>query len=123
MDRNAADIARRAAAQLGPNDRRFLQAVDHALAGPADGPPQRYVGLEAVVAVASLVVAAASLAWSVWQGLQQRKSDEAMARLIDTLRAQLTQPPGVPAAERERVIEHVARETAAIADRSGEAPS
>lgn len=119
MDKTAFEIARRAAAQLAePGDRRFLQAVDRALAGSADHErPQRFLDPGTGIALASLLVSAASLAWTIYRDLSARNQPPPPDRLIIELRQQLDQPPAVPDADRERVIEHVARETIAASER------
>jgi len=120
MDRESSMVARRAAARLGESgEPRLPPLVEAVLAGgDVTGPQQRFLEPGTAIALASLVVSVAGLAWQIYWDLRQAGQAAPPARevLARQVRVRVEVPPGLTPADRDRVVEVVVDETIAAAD-------
>ena len=110
MNDPVAPIARAAATRLAADHGRALTTdVEAALArrGPAQ-PPEQYLD---PVALGSLVVAVATLAWTIYTDLRSKTRSPSRDVLTRTIRVRLVGADAVDTATRDHVIEVVADET------------
>jgi hypothetical protein len=98
--RTARAAARRLAADIDPD---IKTAVETALRDPATD--ERY-GVDPV-ALGSLVISAASLAWTIYRDLRDKIPKPAKKTIEQRVRLELPVTDQVPAAQRDRIIEVV----------------
>src|SRR5262245_12107251 len=105
--------AQRLAAEQGPALPIDVEAALHAPGSTR--PPDRYLD---PIALASLIVSVAGLAWTVYTDLKQRTAKPSPDVLARTIRVRLHDAGGLDEAERDRVIDIVVSETlnAPVAD-------
>jgi hypothetical protein len=105
-----APIARAAAARLAADHGPALAIdVEAALAGRGSAqPPQRYLD---PVSLGSLVVSAATLAWTVYTDLRAKTRSPSRDVLTRTVRVRLDTADAVDALTRDQVIDVVVDET------------
>jgi hypothetical protein len=101
--RTARAAARRLATEIDPDIKTTVETAlrDHAT-------DERY-GADPV-AVGSLVVSAASLAWTIYRDLRDKTPKPARKTVEQRVRIELPATDQVPAAQRDRIIEVVVEE-------------
>lgn len=82
--------------------------VERALSRRHDSSPPQYVD---PVAIGSLIVSAATLAWTIYRDLKSRAPRPSRDVVARTLRVQVGDPAGLEPSQRDRVIEVVVDET------------
>ena len=109
------DIARRAATRFAEGDARLLAEVERELVAAGteeDGPPRRFDPATAI-ALGSLIVSIAGLAWTIYRDIRAdhgKPSADALARRI---RIELGAPKGPALPQQDRVISVVVEEVLA----------
>lgn len=103
--RAARAAARRLAGELDPGLRTQVEAALQARDG--DARPQQYFD---PVAVGSLIVAVAGLAWTVYRDLREKTPKPAATVIARQVELELPADGPIPAAQRARVIEVVVEE-------------
>jgi uncharacterized membrane protein YebE (DUF533 family) len=113
MNEPVAAVARASAQQLtdkyGPRLPTDVEAALHA----TDGRPQQYTD---PVAIGSLIVSIAALAWTVYWNLKQGTPKPAPQIIIRTVRIEAPATIDLETAERDRIIEAVVTEAIAHAE-------
>lgn len=106
------DIARRAAERLGPElDRNLPAIVEAELQGGR--PPERFEPLGTVIALATLIVTAAQLAWTMYRDVKKdKKAAPAPDLMARRLRLELKIDENVSAEQRDKIIAVVVDEIA-----------
>ena len=119
MNDAVADIARAAAGHVaGEPEPALVQDVEIALRARDDAArPESYV-LDPI-SLGSLIVAIATLAWTVHNDLRNRSSRPAAEVVARTVRVRLDDDGAVDGPERDRIIEIVVDETIRRASRDG----
>ena len=111
MSDSPEDLARRAAARLAETDPALPAMVERCLrAGDDAGETHRFFEPATAIALGSLLVAIAALAWAIYQGLKKETptpSPEVLSRRIH-LKVEL--PAGVTEDQRDRQITVVVEE-------------
>ena len=112
MSDDAAVVARAAAARLaeaaGMPD--LPAAVEARIQAGGSGRPDQYIDPATAIALASLVVSAAGLAWTIHRDLRKETPKPAPEVVARRLRLELEPPPETTDAERDRVITVVVEE-------------
>jgi hypothetical protein len=103
--RAARAAARRLADELDPGLR--TQVEDALDAGDGDARPQQYAD---PVALGSLIVSAAGLAWTIYHDLREKAAKPAPSVIIKQVELELPATDPVPPARRARIIEVVVGE-------------
>lgn len=104
--RAARAAARRLADEIGPGLRTQVELALEA--SDADARPQQYAD---PVALGSLIVSAAGLAWTIYGDLRKKKSPKPVPQVIvRQIELELPASDPVPPAQRARVIEVVVEE-------------
>jgi hypothetical protein len=105
MSTSPDDIARSAAARLGPRLGAGLpMEVEKVIAAGGELEPRRYVGVAEVVAIAGFLLACAQLAWQIYKDTRNK---DAIKR---ELRLKVTRPAAVSITVADTVIEAVVAE-------------
>jgi hypothetical protein len=103
--RAARAAARRLTGEIGPDLRTQVEAALEASDG--DARPQQYVD---PVALGSLIVSAAGLAWTIYRDLRKKSPKPASQVIVRQVELELPVGDPVPPAQRARVIEVVVEE-------------
>jgi hypothetical protein len=103
--RVARAAARRLSDELGPDLR--TQVEDALEAHDGDTRPAQYFDL---VSLGSLIVSAASLAWTIYKDQRERKPKPAPKEIAEQVEPELLSSDPIPSAQRTRVIEVVVEE-------------
>ena len=103
--RAARAAARRLADELDPGLRTHVEAALQA--GDADARPQQYAD---PVALGSLIVSAAGLAWTIYKDLREKAPKPTPNVIVKHVELELPVSDPVPPTQRARVIEVVVEE-------------
>ncbi len=111
MDEPVAEIARRAAAELGPE---VEIAVERLLHGDTDRRPAQFVDLGIAVKLGEFLLKVVDFAWKIWRDRRGdtqagAKPAPAPAELGRRIRVEVEVPAGLTAQQADRVIEVVVR--------------
>lgn len=106
IEHSARAAAHRLAAQYGPGLPAEVEAALHTRG--TDQRPERYVD---PVAVASLIVSVATLAWTVYNDLRTKTPQPSPDVVARTVRVRLNDTAGLDTAQRDRIIDVVVEET------------
>ncbi len=102
MNQSIADASRAAGARLADElDAGLPASVEAALHAPPDAPPQRYAD---PVALGTLIVAVAQLAWSVWTERRRAAPEPPPAVVERAVRIELRDTAALDPALRDRVV-------------------
>lgn len=101
--------AHRLADRYGPRLPGEVEAALHA----TNGPPSRYAD---PVAIGGLIVAVASLAWTIYQDRKQRTPQPPQQVIIRSVRLELPASPALEPDERDRIIEAVVQQMLNVAE-------
>jgi hypothetical protein len=104
--RTARAAARRLAAEIDPDIKTTVETALRDRA--ADGRPERY-GADPV-ALGSLLVSAAALAWTIYRDLRGKTPEPTRRTVGQRVRLELPVTDPVPSAQRDRIIEVVVEE-------------
>ena len=118
MDDPVSDSARAAAerlsAELGP---RLIADVEAALHAQKQAPrPEQYFD---PVSLGALIVAAATLGWTVYRDLRQRTPNPAPDLVARTVRVELRESDATDPTQRDRIVDVVVSETVRTAEQGG----
>jgi hypothetical protein len=105
VKRVARATARRLSDELGPDLR--TQVEDALEAHDGDTRPAQYFDL---VSLGSLIVSAASLAWTIYKDQREKKPKPTPKEIAEQVETKLRPSDSIPSAKRTRIIEVVVEE-------------